>query len=227
MKWAVPKIWEDGECFIIGGGPSIIKQFNIPLEVVDKVIVKQTSPLSYSPYLSDLHNKHVIGVNQAFRFGSWIDVTFFGDKGFFLRNLEGLSKCSNIRAGCVPYFEDITWVKYLRKDNKKTEGITTDPTKLSWNGNSGAAAINLAVHLGVKRIVLIGFDMNVDGNERQWWHQLYHNRPLHKGQKVFLRHLTCFPQIAHDAKELGVEILNANPDSAINDFKKLNIKECL
>jgi hypothetical protein len=32
-----------------------------------------------------------------------------------------------------------------------------------------------------------------------------------------------FPEIAKDANRMGVEILNANPDSAIQDFKKVNV----
>jgi len=227
MNWRVPKIWEDGECFILGGGASLARQFCIPDSLIEAVVKKQESALKYSPYLSDLHNKHVIGVNMSYRLGDWIDMVFFGDKGFFLDNKDLLSQLTNLRIGCVPYVRDVSWVKFLVKDNKKTMGITSDPAKIAWNSNSGAAAINLAVHTGVKRVVLLGFDMNVDEKSRQWWHQYYAVRNVEKGKKIFARHLECFADIAKDANRLGVEILNANPDSAINEFKKINIKDVL
>ena len=43
----------------------------------------------------------------------------------------------------------------------------------------------------------------------------------------FHRHLRGFPQIAKDAKQMGVEILNASPDSAIECFRKVTVKELL
>jgi hypothetical protein len=227
MNWKVPKIWEDGECYIIGGGTSIIKQFNIPVDLVSQVMSKKTTPADYSPYLLPLHNKHVIGVNMAYRLGDWIDMVFFGDKGFFLKNEKQLSELTNIRVSCAPYLNGVSWVKYVQKDDEKTKGISTRPGKLSWNGNSGAAAINLAAHTGVRRIILLGFDMNADEMNRQWWHQLYKERDIKKGQKIFARHLSSFSEIAKDAKQLGIEILNSNPDSAIKEFKKINIKDIL
>ena len=36
-----------------------------------------------------------------------------------------------------------------------------------------------------------------------------------------------FAQIAKDAKSRGIEILNANPKSAIEEFKKYSVKELL
>ena len=227
MNWTVPKIWEDGECFIIGGGSSILRQFNIPDNIISKVVARECSPTEYSPYLSVLHNKHVIGVNMAYRLGDWIDMVFFGDKGFFLSNQEQLSQLNNLRISCTPYVREVSWVKFLDKDKKKTKGISVNKSLITWNGNSGAAAINLAIHTGVKRVFLLGFDMNVDEKERQWWHQLYKIRDLKKGKKIFSNHLSCFPAIAEDARKLGVEILNCNPDSAIKEFPKININQIL
>jgi len=227
MQWGIPKIWEDGRCYIIGGGASIIKQFEIPEDLVNQVIDKKKSIAEYSSYFYSLYNKHVIGVNMAYQLGDWIDIVFFGDKGFFLKNKESLGKLNNIRVGCVPYVKDIGWIKYVSKDKNKTKGISSTPNKIAWNGNSGGAAINLAYQLGAKQIILVGFDMNVDEKERQWWHQLYAKRDTEKGKRIFARHKDYFSHIAEDAHRLGVEIINANPDSAIDNFRKVHIKQIL
>jgi len=54
--WRVPRLWPGGECFILGGGPS--------LKDVD---------------MSRLKGHRVIAVNNAFKLADWIDVMFFGD----------------------------------------------------------------------------------------------------------------------------------------------------
>ncbi len=100
---------------------------------------------------------------------------------------------------------------------------------LSWNGNTGAAAINLAVHFGAKRIMLLGFDMNIDGNRMQHWHDLYGKGPVsddrRKRKLPFARHLQGFPVIAEDAKKLGVQIINVSANSEITCFPKMTIKQ--
>ena len=74
--WQVPKMWEGGECWIIGGGPSMPLQFGVPEDVVRGVLAGQLPFSTYSPFLSPIHDKHVIGINAAFLLGPWLDVIF-------------------------------------------------------------------------------------------------------------------------------------------------------
>jgi len=229
--WNIPKIWTDSECWIIGGGPSIIEQFNIPAEVVHKVHMHEVGIDAYSPYLKDIHNKHVIGVNVAFLLGSWIDVLFFGDNGFFLQNIKEIEKFHNLKVTCNPRKHNLAWhyesVKYIRRES--IDGISTKKNSICWNKNSGAAAINLAAHFGVKRIILVGFDMSLDAADNRHWHKQYTNTANRKQPRKlpFERHLKGFPKIASDAKKLGIEIINASPKSAITVFEKKPIKDLL
>lgn len=221
--WTVPRMWEGEQCFIVGGGSSFYKQAEIPNDIISQVLSKELSPSSYISYLSFLSEKHVIGVNMAYKLNELIDIVFFGDVGFWTKQQAQLlinrSMKVTIHNGD---FKDS--VKVLLKD--KGLGLSKLPDRLCWNGNSGAAAINLAVHTGVKQIILLGFDMNLDQDKNQHWHKEYAT-PLDKVQDNFTRHLKGFPKIASDAKEMGVEILNANPDSAIDVFTKVNLKDIL
>ena len=230
MVWTVPQIWEDGECWLIGGGPSIPQQFGVPAEVVDKVLSKELSPSAYSEYMAPIHSKHVIGVNAAYLLGDWIDFIFFGDNRFFLEHKEALRKHPAVKVTCHAIPQKYPWVKYLPRDREKQSGISNYPNTVAWNANSGAAAISLAVHLGVKRIILLGFDMKLGVNNEQHWHSLYKGTKLsdrRRGNLPFPRHLVGFEQIAKDAKRMGVEIVNASPESAITQFPKLVVKELL
>lgn len=224
MSWDVPKIWKDGTCWIIGGGPSVTTQFHIPKKIVDKVCAKELPVSAYSPYMSLLHDKHVIGVNGAFLLGDWVDMCFFGDKQWYFDNAKALNDYKGILVGCANFLAVPGWqklgVKYLEK-SKKEYGISTDPEKVCWNLNSGAAAISLAYNLGCKRIILLGFDMTLNSVGKGHWHDLYNG----KTNLPFAKHLTGFEQIALDAKRLGIEIINANPDSKITQFSKMNLED--
>lgn len=228
MLWPVPKIWEGGDVWIIGGGPSITKQFGVSQKVVyDVVMGKQ--PLSlYSPFMESIHKKHVIGINVAYMIGDWVDMVFFGDSSFFDQHKNNLYNFPNLKVSCAPQTAKFPWVKTVNKDPSHPFGISTNPSTVSWNKNSGGSAISVAVHMGAKRIFLLGFDMKLIDN-KQHFHSQYNRsgEPKNITRLPFQRHLQGFPAIAADAKKMGVEIINVNPDSAINDFRKVDLQEAL
>ena len=230
--WLVPKIWDGADVWIIGGGPSVASSFGIPEQLVYDVRTGAKSIKEFSPYMKPIHNKHVIGINVAYRLGDWVDMMFCGDKPFVLKNDKELKKFKGIKVSChsIASKPERYWMKYVAKDNRKPAGITSNPYKVSWNLNSGAAAISLAHHLGAKRIILLGFDMNLT-EKQQHFHDEYHRGLIltdkQKRGLPFERHLKGFSVIKKDADRLGIEIINTSLNSAITAFKKVDIKELL
>lgn len=101
---------------------------------------------------------------------------------------------------------------------QRGEGFSSDPRAVINGLNSGYSAINLAVLRGARRIVLVGYDMDGEA-ERSHWHDGY---PWYRS-----RHPSrCYPDWARRfdalARELpeGVEVVNANPESAITAFPR-------
>jgi len=239
MTWQVPRIWEGGDVWILGGGPSVPRQFGIPDELVQKVVKGISPPSVYSPYMAALHDKHIIGINVAYLIGDWMDMIFFGDSTFFLNHMQKLAAYPGLKVSCHPTTDKHTWVKYTPRNEKQPRGISDNPKMVSWNGNSGAAAISIAANAGAKRIILLGFDMKMSEANQQHWHDAYGRikrieetkRNRHANTKPyhlpFERHLRGFPVIAQDAKRREIEILNASPDSAIREFPKYTVKELL
>ena len=223
--WKIPKIWQDEDVWILGGGPSVTKQFNIPEAVVGAVMNKELPLSVYSQYLHPIHNKHVIGVNIAYMIGTWMDMIFFGDKAFFLFHQHGLSAYPGIKVSSHPKTQGLEWVNYVPRERYHLTGLSPNPRTICWNANSGAAAIDVAVHAGAKRVLLLGMDMQVDEVGRQHWHDEYHTPKMKK--QPFDTHLRAFPDIAKDAQAKGVEIINVSPDSAIHSFPKVTLKEVL
>jgi hypothetical protein len=228
MNWIIPKdLWKDEEVWIIGGGPSVSRQFQIPEELIQKV-EKGLLPVSvFSPYMSDLYDKPVIGVNMAYQLGPWLDMVFWGDPSFYRKPgvKEDLRAFPNLKIGVHQWFNDKKMegegIKAIARE-KQREGLSDVQDKIRWNFNSGASAINIAANAGAKRIILVGFDMHVSPSHSHW-HNLY-GKPK---TPPFKTHLKGFKQISIDAKRRGIEIINACPDSAIPYFPKANVKDLI
>ena len=234
MIWSVPKMWEGGEVWILGGGPSIPIEFGVPKEVIQDVLQGRSTPSVYSPYMAPIHKKHVIAINIAYQIGNWMDMVFFGDAKFYDKYKIDMAQWSGLKVCCHQVAMNVPWVKYLQHDKKRPKGISYDPKAISWNGNSGAAAISVAAHTGAKRIILLGFDMQDVAGEKHW-HDLYrwdipiptkHNKQA-QVQTDYKKYLLAFPQIAQDAKGRGIEIINASPHSTIDVFPKVAVKDLL
>lgn len=230
--WKAPKIWDGADVWIIGGGPSVASSFGIPDQLVYDVRTGAKTMKAFSPYMESIHDKCIIGINVAYRLGDWVNLMFCGDKPFILKNERDFKEFSGIKVSCHSFANkpERHWMKYVEKDNRKPYGITENPFKVSWNLNSGAAAISLARNLGAKRVILLGFDMNLN-NKQQHFHDEYRRGLIlsdkQKRGLPFDRHLKGFPIIKKDADRLGLEILNTSLNSTITCFEKVSIKELL
>ena len=188
--WTVPRIWSNADCFILGGGPSL-KEIDV----------------------SRLTGSRVIAVNNAYRLGSWIDVLYFGDCRWYNWHKKELLQFAGLKVTTCEQHVDKPGIKVVRRKNAP-HGLQTNPAFLGWNLSSGACAINLAVHLGAKRIVLLGYDMRkVEGQCN--FHDDY---PHSRNKDPYKRFLVPFPTIAADLKKKHIECLNACPGSALTVF---------
>ena len=227
-------MWEGGECWIIGGGPSIPHEFGVPEDVINGVLSKKLPLDTYSPYLSPIHDKHVIGINAAFLLGEWIDILFFGDGAFYLHNKEPIDAFSKIKATCHPGItqrKDVHDIKYIPRNLRHPCGVSSREGTVSWNLNSGGCAIGLAYWLGVKRVYLLGFDMTLGDVGNQHWHRHYVKeqvpQPRDPRRTPFARHRPQFQMIANDAKKLGLEIINVCPNSVLKVFERVKLTDVL
>lgn len=197
MKWSAPRIWPNSTVYILGGGPGLLDND-----------------------LSSIHGQRCIGVNNSTFLGDWVDVCWFGDLKWWGWHKERLKSYTGLIITCNTRMKKWSKMKVLLRG--KVAGIDTRPSHVSWNRSSGASAINLAYHFGAKRIILLGFDMRrIDGKKN--WHD-DHKEKIHD---PFIRHLKSFSQIKKDAEHLGLEIINATPGSAINQFPIMTLKDAM
>lgn len=99
--------------------------------------------------------------------------------------------------------------------------LCTEPGKIHTGDNSGFAAINLAYHLSAKTIILLGYDLRMDGSKR---HHDMVDRPesmnINSNYSQFIKNFNSI-----DAKKHGIEILNASRRTLLNCFPLVDLED--
>lgn len=205
-------MWQGETAFIIGGGPSLID-------------------FDFSPIM----DRKVIGVNNSYRFGPWVDVCWFGDlKWFHWHQLELREKYEGIICHCNTRSNLIKLNWIVPFERGAPVGIETKKGTVAWNRCSGLSAINLAYHFGVTRVVLLGFDMrmyNIPGRrgpEMKNWHT-DHKEQVNRieARRRFNHHISACKIIQKAAVKLNFEIINCTLESAIPDFPIMSLDDFL
>lgn len=215
MFWRMPsRIWSGRTVYIIGGGPS--------LEGFD-----------WEP----LQKERVIGCNDAYQLGQWVDVCCFGDLVWYTDfHQEQLQSFSGLICSFAADPSEVDSyakrrVRWLKR-NCTPNVLETRTQRIGWYGHTGASAINLAIQFGAKRIVLLGFDMKMKKDKGNWHTNRKNFSGMKDGQgprpalyKRFTKGLVLLK--AHVDAFGGIEILNAGPDSALEIWPKVELKEVL
>ena len=101
-------------------------------------------------------------------------------------------------------------------------GLSRKQGVLHRGSNSGYQAINLAYLMGATRIILVGFDMMMEGTKRHWFGD--HPGSMNAG--------SSYPQFISQmqtikCEEYGIEIWNCSRRTALKCFPIYNLDEVL
>ncbi|RLF28620.1 MAG: hypothetical protein DRN14_03870 [Thermoplasmata archaeon] len=199
-KWTPQPIWQDQDAIVIGGGASL---HSFPFEV--------------------LVPEYVIGCNAAYSLGKDVcSVVFFGDNTFFEKHEEGLKRYDGPVFTCSRRLYQSDAISWLRVVRRIPEGMAIDA--VGWNGNTGAAAINLAFLFGCRRVFLLGFDMS-EWQGRSHWHDLYPKDNVQdypKFMRGFMMMADGWRRVFPDR-----EIINVTDNSALELFLKMSVQDFL
>jgi hypothetical protein len=167
----------------------------------------------------------VVAVKEAARLAPWADVLYFCDEFWFRENREDVDNFKGQVATLrnEKLRDEIPGLASYRHDG--LEGLCEAADGLRVGHNSGYQAINLAFHMGAKRILLLGLDMKKAASGAQHWFQRKRPAPPIALYEEHL--LPMFQTLVAPLARHGVEVLNCSPDSAIACFRKLPIEEAL
>lgn len=99
-------------------------------------------------------------------------------------------------------------------------GLCRKPMRVHTGNNSGYQALNLAYHLGAKRIILLGYDMQ----GKTHWHG-HHPQGLNNSHAHYEDWRKRMQPLAKDLEEEGVEVINATRNTALECFTRLNLEQ--
>jgi len=195
--------WIGKRCFIIGGGPSL-KGFDF----------------------KRLTGELTIAINRAFEYLDPSIIFYMDNETFYQDVLNGqfgteardkfmTTRCLKIALNVFGH--KFGYETYSIPETKKA-GFTTElEDGLYHGGNSGFAALNLAICLKANPIYLLGFDMKGDGSGKQaHFHSGYR---MVQSDRVYKSFKKSFEKAAPILDRLGIKVINLNPDSDLKCFE--------
>ncbi len=200
---AVTRSWPEATVVIIAGGPTLSRRD------VDVVLEARKA----SPALK------IIAIKDAIRLCPTADLLYGCDAkwwAYYGPTLTFSGPRYALEAKAAP------WATVLRWTGET--GLELDPTALRTGRNSGYQAINIAVHLGARRIVLLGYDMHHGGKAGHHW---FGKHPYATADPPYDHFRRMFPTIVEPLAALGVEVVNATPSSSLTCFPRVSLVEAL
>lgn len=190
----VPRLWPGSTVVCLGSGPSLTQ--------ADVNLVRGKA--------------RVIAVNDTYTLAPWADVLYACDAKWWgwkrgAPTFTGLKYTLQAPAAA-------RWpgVQVLRNAGK--DGLELRPDGVRAGQNSGYQAINLAVHLGAARILLLGYDMQ--GNH------FFGSHP-DQSKPPFSICLARFATLVGPLKAQGIQILNCTRKTALRCFPCVPLEQAL
>ncbi len=191
--WTAPKYWVNDTVVIVGGGPSL-KNFD----------------------LTGIEKFKSIAVNSAFKLVPNADILFYADTRWWRWNSADIKKVFGTgrivsTSSCAAAFLDPSVVRMGRdyRYQDQDEPLSTTPGYLS-GSDSGYMAINLAVQMGASRIILLGFDMQFQGDETHW----HPDHPITSQITDYVdRFAPTYPRLVQALHKRGIEIIRCTPSA--------------
>lgn len=206
IKVPVPRAWPDSTIVLIAGGASLTRP---QVESARQAWIN--------------HQVRVIGCNNAYQIAPWVDALYAADREWWELHIEAVRDVhlallySQDEKVC-----DMYGLWYV--PGRDEDGISTDSGCIhrgTPGAHSGFQALNLAVHLGAKRILLLGFDCHTRSPARKHW---FGNHPgMMDKAPQYDEWVDAYRRAAPQLEQLGVRVINCTPDSAIDCFPRSRI----
>jgi len=113
----------------------------------------------------------------------------------------------------------LRWIKGEHKP-----GLSFDPGIIHYGSNSGYQALNIAVLMGAKRIILLGFDMRRIAGKSHFFGEHPKGMSNGDGYGMFIEK---FKTVVDPLREHAIEVVNCTPESALPWFEMKRLEDAL
>ncbi len=181
------------------------------------VVCLGSGPSTTTADLDRLRGQQVIAINSMYRLAPWAAVLYAADSIWWQFN-DGAKDFAGRKFGSEAFistlYADVTVLPITGR-----VGLEMQPWGIRTSGHSGYQAINLAVHLGAKKIVLVGYDMQAGPRGE---HHIHPDHPhgRHLPYDDYVRNYeTMRPMLdAHD-----IDVVNCSRSTAITAFRRSDL----
>lgn len=196
--------WQGRAVAIVASGPSLNK--------ADVALLKGRLP--------------VLAIKKNVELAPWADVVYGCDYPWW-RSVRGLPDFAGLKLAYADRAVTEFGCTKVAIPDVRSDRLSLDPIgSVGAAGNSGFQAFNLALQFGARRILLLGFDMQVRSGAhwygRNGWHQA--NNP---SESQVTRWAAAFNAAGPDVEQIGAEVVNASQITAIRAFPKRGVADTL
>lgn len=192
-------IWTGETVFICASGPSLTR------EDVEKTRGKAKS----------------IAINSTIRMAPWADALYACDYAWWERYQDDWKDFQGLKFSQDPKAHRRFGTIYVKSERKPGLGKNT----IHQGSNSGYQAVNLAYLMGAKRMILLGFDMQLT-RDRAHWHGK-HMRMSNPTAKLCQTWVHNFNGLAKELAAEGVEVINCTRETALTCFPRKTLDDVL
>lgn len=159
--------------------------------------------------IASLKGRKVIAINSSYHSAPFADILFFADSRWWVREREQFRFTSESFAGIIATTSKASKTSRLHRLRQVVPppGMAMARNSVALERTSLQAAMNIAMHKGARRMVLLGAD-NRDGDD---------GRIHHHAEYPWTRHRLTWDVkkdqlglAATDLKKMGVEVLNCS-----------------
>lgn len=201
----VPNIYQDEVAVMMATGPSLTS------EVIETV----------RPYHAQ-GKVRVFGCNDTYKIVDYLDVFYACDGAWWDRHPNVLK---TLPSNCHPWTQEMRVaaaqkINYIAGSHQNNLCMNRND-HIHYGSNSGFQQLNLAWHYGCRKFLLVGYNMQPIDNKYHY----FGDHPQGLAQRSpYAKFVKYFDTISNDVKDL---IINCTPQSALTNFKYMNLKEAL
>lgn len=206
--WQVPRMWEGMTVVAMATGPSLTRQQANLVAVADLPVI------AVNDNGIDVERDGEVVPAMA----PQAAILYASDADWWRTNSQAALKFPGLKVTCMDSCE-FKSVKLLKQTGMV--GFDPNPKHIRTGGNSGYAALHIAIQAGARRVLLLGYDMGNSAGHH-WFGK--HQRGLRTTDTgSFARWVDRFPALSGQ----GAEIINCSPGSALKCFPTANLVEAL
>jgi hypothetical protein len=170
----------------------------------------------------------VIAINDAHRLAPWADVLYSSDRRWW-SHYRGVPEFPGLKFGVGGGlrknngFHRYPEIRVLR--NSGYSGLELSSDGLRTGRNSGHAAINLAVHLGAARIILLGYNLSYRNGQAHFFGN--HPPGLPQSSSLYPGFRRTFSTLVEPLTQLGIEVFNCTEETSLTCFSRVRLSDVL